>query len=1123
MASPVGEDNWVNYVDHQLHGALDLEKRVQIVESFRKAVAAEPGSLKVWMAYCEYFWSLYADCQRGSDAGWPADDQHRGREIFTLDAALRLWQEGYEAVQYRLSDSHELWNRWVSLEMELLARSVTEPGIRRITHLFRDRLAVPHATWDNTSQMFSTFLSQHNAGAYEYEMQEATKKAQDAKRLYHLREPFEGKLNAALQSADAAQIKTAMSDYLDWEVRGVKQSKKEPLMNLRICFGLFSRALTGPLASDSDTWQNYLVLISTLHSDVKAKRTKIKTIDLPKMLDVHQRAVHHVPWCGPIWARYILAAEEAGLSFTAIERIKHGATNSGHLDRDGMEAVLDMYSAWCGYLKRTAMNPTATEEAVDLAEVGLPTALEDVKHWGKRQYGDEYRGDPTFRLEKIYIQFLTEKKDDIEGARAIWEQLSTIDIHAKSYDFWLNWFLWEMVVFGSAKNKTRSPTPHTLAQGLRTPSFATRVFEKALHVKDMDWPERIMEVYLKHCNDYELAETLREAQDTIYKTRKGVAKRREREKRQLAEQQAAYAAQMQNTPAPSSHDQVMADAPPADTEFNAKRKRAPSVDQGRDGDELASKRPKSESGDAAELKRDRENTSVFISNLPDDVTITRIKKFFKGYGHINNVMLNKEPGAPPVAHVELSSPEDVQSALLRDGKYFDQNAKETVHVSSATGCTLYVANYPPDFFLKDIRALFEDCGEIHSVRFPSLIANARRRFCYITFRDHAFAEAATKLDGKSMRDGSKLVAKYSDPPGRSGRTGPQAEERELHVVHIPYGMTEDEIKQMFSKTGTVVDVRLIRNLKRESTGTAFVVMESKEQAQEAIKTLDKAVIEKRVLKVELSKPPRAAKVATNNGPANISNGASPESADSLTVAGSPAAGEASVHHNNESPIEVRRRQVVMMNIPDTMNVDQLRRLLAPIEPITRLTLYPQHSGAIAELKDHLAAARAALVVQGMEIEGTGGRRLRVGAHRELFEQEPETRIDRVDQASGKAEGSTEKKKTAAELMPPPPPVVRPSMKPVSVNRPTLGRGGKRGGLAISGAIHKKLPVNTNTNGTPATNGTTGSSGGGKSNADFKKLFLSGGKEENEHEKGEAKREVKDDAKPEYKEEIKQEL
>ncbi|KAK3317044.1 hypothetical protein B0H66DRAFT_311062 [Apodospora peruviana] len=1073
MASPVGEDNWVNYVDHQQHAAADLEQRVQVIESFRKAVSAEPGSLKVWMAYCEYFWSLYADCQHGSDAGWPLEEQQLGRDTFTLDHALNLWQEGYEAVQYRLSDSHELWNRWVSLEMELLARTATEAGIRRITHLFKNRLTVPHATWDSTSQMFSSFLSEYNRQAYETEMLQVTKNAKDAKRLYSLRDPFEMKLTAAAKSGDSAALKAVMLEYLDWEIKQSK-GKKDHLVNLQICLGLFSRALTGELSSDHDTWLNYIVFISTCHSDLKSGRTKVPANILPNMLDVHQRAVHHVPWSGPVWARYILAAEESGLSFTDIERIKHAATNSAQLDRDGMTSVLDMYSAWCGYLKRTAMNPNATEEAVDLAEVGLPSALEDVRHWGQRKYGNDYHGDPSFRLEKILIQFLTEKKEDIESARAVWEQMSTVDIHANSYDFWLNWFLWEMVVFSSAKNKTRSPTPVTVAQGLRVPSLATQVFRKALKVRTMDWPERILEVYLQHCNDYELAETLREAQDTIYKVRKGVARRREREAAQAAQQHAAYAVQEQ-----AQQDETMVDAPAADASPGGKRKR-----ESTPGDDavLEKKRSRGEVVNGAEVKRDRENTSVFVTNLPTEITQTKVRQFFREYGHVNNIEIQRNPGTPPVALVEFRSPEDTRSALLRDGKYLGD---QPVQVTPAADCTLYVTNYPPSADEQWIRNMFKDCGEIHSIRFPSLKYNTKRRFCYVTFRDRTFATAATKLDGKSLEGGRyKLQAKFSDPGVKQARVGAQSEERELHVLNLPRNINEKDIRELFAKAGKVISVRVPRNMAGQAHGTAFVVMETKDEAQEAIKTLNTLIFGNHPIKVELSKPPNQKTTATSRG---LSASAEPESPASGGSPGLSAGG------GSTSAAEIAARTIYVLGIPDTVNDARVRALLASFEPIVRLILHPQHGGAIVEFKDATTAGKATLFVDGLEIDGSGGKRLRIGTRSELFKEKEEFRSDRVDQPQEKKPAEKGKKKnlTAAELMPPPPLIPR--------KMPVLGpRGGAKRGLGFMGAVQKKEAVNGTatapTNGKPA-----GPSAGKKSNADFRKMLLGGGAEKSKTE------------------------
>ncbi|KAK4109161.1 hypothetical protein N656DRAFT_359842 [Canariomyces notabilis] len=1062
MANPVGEDNWVEYVDQQLREANDLEGRVRVVESFQRATQAEPGSLKVWMAYCEYFWSLYTDCQPGSDAGWPPDEQQIGRETFTLDAALNLWQQGYEAVQYRLSDSHELWNRWVSLEMELLRRTATEAGIRRITHLFKNRLVVPHATWDATSQMFSNFLSEYNRQAYESEMAQVTKNARDAKRLYDLRDPWETKLQLAEKARDAAALRAIMTDYLNWEIRQTK-AKKDAVANFQICLGLFSRALTGILASDEDTWLNLAVLVSTSHTDLKNGRSQIPSSLVPNMLDVLQRAVRHVPWSGPIWARYILTAEEVGLPFTDIERIKHAATNSAQLDRNGMAGVLDMYAAWCGYLKRTAMNPNASEEAVDVAEVGLPSALEDVKHWGKRKYGEAYQGDPDFRLEKIFIQFLTEKKDDIEGARAVWDELSRIELHANSYDFWLNWYLWEMVVFATARSKTRSPTPATVAQGLRVPTFATRVFTRALKVRTLDWPERIMEVYLNHCNDYELAETLREAQDTIYKTRKGVAKRREREAAQAAEQAAQFAANHQVAQEVQPMDHVMADAADAADAASPGSKRKREATPGED--ESGNKRPKSETS-REELKRDRENTSVFVTNLPTDATQTKLKKFFREYGHINNIDIQKQDDAA-VALVEFRSPDDARSALLRDGKYFDDRV---VQVTAATDCTLYVTNYPPEADERYLRNLFKDCGEIFSIRFPSLKYSTKRRFCYMTFRERASAAAATKLDGKPLDGGKyKLLAKYSDPLAKQNRQGAQAEERELHVINLPRNASEEDVHGLFVKAGNVVSVRVPRNMAGQSHGTAFVVMETREQAQAAIRTLDKLIFGNHPIKVEVSRPPTAKTTATSRTMDGTKSGATG------SEAGSPSPGP-STSAAAPTPAEIAARTIAVLGIPDTMNDARVRSVLAPLaggqEKIVKLVLHPKHGGAVVEFADATTAGKTALAVEGYELDG--GVKLRTGTVTELFKSKAEKKAD-----SAGSTGAGKKPATAAELMPPPPTVRRPLMGAV-------GRGGKRG----LGFLPKK---DGSMNGTESnTAGSlTGTGVGSKSNADFKRMFLGG--------------------------------
>jgi RNA recognition motif-containing protein len=1076
MTVPVGEDSWIDFIDQKLRKAADLEARVAVLEQFRRAVFAEPGSIKVWTAYCEYFWSLYTDCQAGSDAGWSRDDQMLGRETFTLDAALHLWQEAYDAVLYRLSDSHELWNRWISLELEQLAKTRMEQGVRRITHLFKNRLAIPHSTWDDTSQMFSSFLSEYNRNAYESEMQQVTRNAADAKHRYELRDSFEMKLKQAARAGDIDAQKTALSHYLDWEMKQCK-IKRDDAVSVEICLGLYSRALTGLMASDESTWINYIVFLSSTRSDISSGRVKSSaermTQVLPNMLDTFQRAVHHIPWSGTIWSRYILGGEEAELSFADIERIKHAATSNSQLDRDGMTGVLEMYSAWCGYLKRRAVNPNASEEAIDIADIGLPAALEDVQHWGKRRYGNSYKGDPNYRLEKIYIQYLTEKRETPDEARHLWDRLSRNDLLANSYDFWLNYYLWEMVVFSAARNKGRSPTPSNQPRSHRIPSLATQVFIRALQQRNLDWPERVMEVYLQHCNDYEIPDTLRQALDTVHKTRRAVARRRERE---AAANQAAYAAAAQTAPVEPQPEQAeeesMADAT-TDESPTGKRKRETGQEEG----ESASKRPKSElvngvapATESSEeqqqsLKRDRENTSVFVSRLPADITQTKIKQYFREYGHINNIEL-KKGDEDMIALVEFRAPEEAQSALLRDGKFFGQ---DQISVKAASGCTLFVTNYPPEADDEYIRNLFKSCGDIFSVRFPSLKFNTKRRFCYVTFYEAGSAAKATRLEGKLLDGKFKLQAKYSDPLGKQQRSGAQAEEREVHILNLHPDANEDELKTMFAKHGNAQSVRILRNMGGASHGTAFVVMETKEQARAAIEALDKLAFRSRVLTVELSKPKNFKATATSRA----------------TPTGSPSPAPSGPHDHDDdgkkptnhiSAAEIEARKIAVLGIPDTMTDARVRAALEPVvgsDVIAKLVLHPGRGGAVLEFADAGAAGRAAMAIEGVEID-TGIKVSVAKTLGELFGDKKKTSDKDTTKPSGKS---------AASLMPPPATVIR---------RPAMaGRGGKRG-LGFVGAVAaaKKGP---NGHGTTTTNGGSGTAPAKKSNADFKAMFLSSSK------------------------------
>ena len=79
--------------------------------------------------------------------------------------------------------------------------------------------------------------------------------------------------------------------------------------------------------------------------------------------------------------------------------------------------------------------------------------------------------------------------------------------------------------------------------------------------------------------------------------------------------------------------------------------------------------------------------------------------------------------------------------------------------------------------------------------------------------------------------------------------------KELYVRHISDKATENDIQKLFSVVGTVVSVHLATDPETgQFKGCAFVKMATDNEAQEAITTLDGALLINRVIIVEKARP-----------------------------------------------------------------------------------------------------------------------------------------------------------------------------------------------------------------------------------------------------------------------------
>ncbi|EGE80349.1 hypothetical protein RJZ56_003207 [Blastomyces dermatitidis] len=1088
----IGEDLWVEWIQDESVLARTVEEQIGVMELCRRSVDEEYGSTKLWIIYGEWMLHLYNSVSQPNDASvsrqWSEEDRMVAREAFTWQSVVEVWMNAAEATNWRINDSHLVWDRYLELVVQDVGKQPSPEKLGHVRDLFVNRLQVPHMTWDNTFQLFSNFISTYYNNYYEETMVDMTNRAARAKALWNAREMREVELRRAAEAGDSTTELSLFVSYLEWEL---SQNRRKGHFSFELVCALYQRAvLRFPI--EVRLWEDYIMFIVEESMDGSPHGHYLPA--LPSL----ERATRHCPWSGTLWSQHILSAERVGRSFTQIADIKHKATRTGLLDAGGIKQVIKVHTTWCSYLRRRAFQPDSTDEDLDVAEVGIRSAIESIQELGEKD-NTTVPNDPLFRLERIYIRYLSES-GSWDSARETFKGL--IARHGHSYEFWIMYYTWELLCWskftqsdGSASASRRTPNP----------SLATAVLKQALQRADADWLDKIRLTYIDHCEHYEDADELQIAVIEIRKAMKARTRRQDKEALQAAAQQSAAAAAtttapQAETPGVSSATRVRPEAENETTPQGSKRKRT--VEE-LDVNGSASKRPR-----AADLgadagtpppKRDRENATVIVENLPSDVTELRVRQFFRDCGKINSLKLLSRQGTQPSATVEFDTREDALAAQTRDQRTFED---QTISVHIGTNTTLFVTNFPPTADEAYVRDLFTPYGEVVDIRFPSLKYNTHRRFCYVQFQTASAAHAATELNGTQQEvsgnsmvsaESTKLplVVKISDPTKRQDRTGPMEEGREIHVSNLDWKATEDDLVELFTAYGEVEGARIPRKANGASKGFGFVVFRTKKSAEAAL-AMHEQLFRSRPLNVHISTPTPAKRQATaiisrvggrSESPSMEPNGASPSSSTVPHAPDQPT-GNASDKH---------LRTLALMNIPDTINDTRIRTLVSPYGALVKLILRPDHQGAIVEFVDVSDAGRASLGLDGYEI--APGRQIRVGSVGEMLKMPAERKVDRIlvgkerervekkgkkgerDTVAVPASGPAGKKKMVM-MKQPAAPIRRPG-------QPGGGVGsGRRGGLGVKrggGAV-----------GTAATAAATGQqpAPAKKSNDDFRALLES---------------------------------
>ncbi|GJE88539.1 RNA-binding protein Prp24 [Phanerochaete sordida] len=878
-----GDYVWLPLLDIKIKGAnLDTAEDVNAVLSLFELAEADYMSIPLLQKHIEFILERFEFLK---EQGTRPDDFE---DTFTADWTLNELEGIVAKGAGHLGEGHKLWDALRDFMLEYLSEVSAEkkPELSaRVESLLLEHMKQPHANNDETFQAYSSFTTQYKpADEYESLLVKASKSRAQAVKAYQRREGMEQAL---------AQSGFSLEGYA-YYIASERKAKKPDLFVLN---ALYERAIAEAdkrrFAGEANAenalrtfWLGYIDTLRQHDADEQAQ------------LAIFGRAKRSIPGCGELWARYI----------RFMERTEHGedidSIYSSAMSVSPLTADVDQLVSVVLAKASCDRHKAEDQEEVEYEAV-LATLLEGV---GKVRKASK-TGDPQLRLEKYFSTLCTEVANMAEHAVIMWEDATKF--YKTSYLAWL------------------AHADVLVKQHLY--SDARKIFRDVAN-KNLDWPEAVWNAWIQFEHVHGSVEELEDCLDRVERAREKVNAKRAKDAEKAAYQAMQVTAEQQAAGVPVSAVPVpdvasttqQATEAPMDVD-RAQPQSAASGSKRKAEDELVpeeTKKPHTEPSPAP-LKRDRENCTVFVAEVPTGSTEDDLRALFKDCGPIREIKITTMPNSL-VATVEFMERESVPAALTKDKKRVHG---EEIAVHLAWKSTLYVTNFPESADDSSVRELFGKYGVLFDVRWPSKKFKSTRRFCYVQYTSPKAAEAALELHGRELEPGRTLQVFISNPERRKERTDADANDRELHVAGLARSVKKQDLEKLFSTYGTVKAVRLGLDEKGQPKGYAFVEFEQEKDALAAL-AANNYELKNRRIAVTLS--------------------------DSRVKGGKIAAS------GKRRPQEVRNRSVRIRGLPAATQEGLLQQTLEKIVKVRRVEVYSNLNEAVAECENAAEAGKLLL-------------------------------------------------------------------------------------------------------------------------------------------------------------------
>ncbi|KAA1469781.1 hypothetical protein DENSPDRAFT_835444 [Dentipellis sp. KUC8613] len=786
------DDIWLPFIEAKEKAVdLDTSEGVQEVLDLYERAENDYMFIPILRRHIKF---LIAHHARLLEVGTVPDDPEQPFSSFwTREAIAQVVAKGLR----HLTNGSELWNLQRNWEVERLEAASGEEKllwIGSVEQLHLERLQQPHSDHEETFQSYSSFTTNHKPPQeYEELLVAASQIRSKAVSIYEWREKYETSLAQANYSLAAYEY------YIEYERRARKPdlSILSTIYERAIAEAAKRRHIGEPGAEEALTsfWLGY--------SDAM----RIHKADQDTQLSIFRRAARSIPGSGELWAKHIrflesnlelVDAEQA----ESIPDIYDRAMGTG-LPLKDPENIVPIVLARAGYEMRrilawdTTGEPDALPNLYELLENGMQLARAASK-----------MGDPRFRLEKFTAD-LRAHFEEYDEAAEVWEDAAR---HYRT-----NYLAW--IAYTDALR--------------RSDVDAARSVFRDISNRDMDWPEAIWEAWIAFEHAKGTVSQIEACLDIVERARSRVNAKRAKEAERASYQAMQIAAEQQAAQVPVAATSVpesteASDAPmdvdgaSQTTERSLKRKAEEPISN----EEIK----KSRIEPSQPLKRDRENCTVFVGDLPSTTSDDDLKALFKDCGKIREVKITHLPNAV-VATVEFMERDSVPAALTKDKKRVHE---QEIAVHLAWQSTLYVTNFPEKADDAFVRNLFGKYGLIFDVRWPSKKFKSTRRFCYVQFTSPSSAKASLELHGKELEPDMPLSVYISNPERKKDRTDADANAREIYIAGLSRFATKEDLEKLFKTYGEIKDVRMALDAQNHSKGFAFVEFVNERDAAAAL-------------------------------------------------------------------------------------------------------------------------------------------------------------------------------------------------------------------------------------------------------------------------------------------------